>query len=150
MGTQKNHLNEMVLLSTQNMLKLMDKKILKIFYLSVWLVMPLQALKALMRQLVTKLLFRSVVAQFVDSGLKGGEFETHWRHWAGFFIFCLVLDRKSSWHDWKIVDWDVKPQDKQCERSGSVVECLTRDGRAAGSSITGVTVLWSLSKTHLS
>ena len=36
------------------------------------------------------------------------------------------------------------------ERSGSVVECLTRDRRAAGLSITGVTALWSLSKTHLS
>ena len=33
---------------------------------------------------------------------------------------------------------------------GSVVECLTRDRRAAGSSLTGVTALWSLSKTHLS
>ena len=36
------------------------------------------------------------------------------------------------------------------ERSGSVVECLTRDRRAAGSRLTGVTALWSLSKTHLS
>ena len=36
------------------------------------------------------------------------------------------------------------------ERSGSVVECLTRDRRAAGSSLTGVSALWSLSKTHLS
>ena len=36
------------------------------------------------------------------------------------------------------------------ERSGSVVECLTRDRRAAGSSLTSVTALWSLSKTHLS
>ena len=36
------------------------------------------------------------------------------------------------------------------ERSGSVVECLTRDRDAAGLSLTGVTVLWSLSKTHLS
>ena len=36
------------------------------------------------------------------------------------------------------------------ERSDSVVECLTRDQRAAGSSLTGVTALWSLSKTHLS
>ena len=35
------------------------------------------------------------------------------------------------------------------ERSGSVVECLTRDRRVAGSSLT-VTALWSLSKTHLS
>ena len=39
---------------------------------------------------------------------------------------------------------------KTGERSGSVVECLTRDRRAAGSSLTGVTALWSLSKTHLS
>ena len=36
------------------------------------------------------------------------------------------------------------------ERSGSVEECLTRDRRAAGSSLTGVTALWFLSKTHLS
>ena len=32
----------------------------------------------------------------------------------------------------------------------SVVECLTGDRGAAGLSLTGVTVLWSLSKTHLS
>ena len=36
------------------------------------------------------------------------------------------------------------------ERSGSVVNCLIRDRRAAGSSLTGVTGLWSLSKTNLS
>ena len=36
------------------------------------------------------------------------------------------------------------------ERSGSVVECLTRDRGAAGSSLTGVIALWSLRKTHLS
>ena len=36
------------------------------------------------------------------------------------------------------------------KRSGSVVECLTGDRRVAGSSLTGVTALWSLSKTHLS
>ena len=36
------------------------------------------------------------------------------------------------------------------ERSGSVVECWTRDRGVAGSSLTVVTSLWSLSKTHLS
>ena len=36
------------------------------------------------------------------------------------------------------------------ERSGSVVECLTRDREAAGSSLAGVSALWSLSKTNLS
>ena len=36
------------------------------------------------------------------------------------------------------------------ERSGIVVECLIRDREAAGLSLTGVTVLWSLSKAHLS
>ena len=34
------------------------------------------------------------------------------------------------------------------EHSGSVVDCLTRDRGAAGSSLTGVTALCSLSKTH--
>ena len=46
-----------------------------------------------------------------------------------------------SWKDWTT---------PYRERSGSVVVCLTRDRRAAGSSLTGVTALWSLSKTHLS
>ena len=36
------------------------------------------------------------------------------------------------------------------ESSGSVVECLTQDREVAGSSLTGVTALWSLSKTHFS
>ena len=36
------------------------------------------------------------------------------------------------------------------ERSGSMVECLTRVRGAAGSSLTGVTVLWALKKTQLS
>ena len=34
------------------------------------------------------------------------------------------------------------------ERSCSVVECLTRDQRATGSSLIGFTALWFLSKTH--
>ena len=37
----------------------------------------------------------------------------------------------------------------QINSGDSVVECLTPDPGAAGSSLTGVTVLWSLSKTHL-
>ena len=36
------------------------------------------------------------------------------------------------------------------EHSGSVIECLSRDGRVPGSSLTSIAVLWSLSKTHLS
>ena len=32
----------------------------------------------------------------------------------------------------------------------SVVECLTQDREAASLSLTGVTALWSLGKTHLS
>ena len=35
------------------------------------------------------------------------------------------------------------------EPSSSVIECLTRDRSASGSSLRGVTALWSLSKTHL-
>ena len=45
------------------------------------------------------------------------------------------------------VSWNYKAA---WERSDSVVECLTRDREAAGSSHTSVTALWSLSKTHLS
>ena len=36
------------------------------------------------------------------------------------------------------------------DSSGSVVECLTCERGAAGSSLTGLTALWSFSKTHLS
>ena len=52
-----------------------------------------------------------------------------------------VFDTLHSFHDLRKVHW---------ERSGSVVECLTQDQEATGSSLTGVTALWSLSKTHLS
>ena len=45
---------------------------------------------------------------------------------------------------------DCRPIQIYRERNGSVVECLTRDRKAASSSLTGVTALWSLSKTHLS
>ena len=55
---------------------------------------------------------------------------------------CTARDEKAT-------QFYLNPE-KFRERSGSVVECLTRDRRAAGSSITGVTALWSLSKTHLS
>ena len=69
------------------------------------------------------------------------------------FMLCVVKMRLKgevrghalNSHGNYIVDCE-----KSRERSGSVVECLTRDRRAAGSSLTGVTALWSLSKTHLS
>ena len=57
------------------------------------------------------------------------------------FMFNLVFH-----HDHIILTFSYKMR----ERSGSVVECLTRDRGAAGSSLNGVTALWSLSKTHLS
>ena len=41
-------------------------------------------------------------------------------------------------------------QVKLWEHSGSVIECLSRDRGVAGSSLTGVTSLWSLGKTDLS
>ena len=41
-------------------------------------------------------------------------------------------------------------QENYWEHSGSMVECLTREGGAADGILTGVTALWSLSKTHLS
>ena len=66
-----------------------------------------------------------------------------------------VLRKKYSFND-EFLKWDL-PVDNldinlqvKWERSGSVVECLTQDRRAVGWSLIGVTVLWSLSKTHLS
>ena len=38
----------------------------------------------------------------------------------------------------------------QHERKYLFTLCLTRENEAAGSSLTGVTALWSMSKTHLS
>ena len=70
----------------------------------------------------------------LDSRLRGYQFEPTGGLSARHFIRCIVLDQTQE----------------ERERSGSVVECLTRDRRAAGSSLTGVTALWSLSKTHLS
>ena len=42
------------------------------------------------------------------------------------------------------------PTYHHADQGGSVIECLIRDRVVAGSSLTGVTALWSLSKTHLS
>ena len=65
--------------------------------------------------------------------------------------FCYLGDMLSAGGGCEMaVTTRVKTAWKKRERSGSVVECLTRDRRAAGSSLTGVTALWSLSKTHLS
>ena len=49
------------------------------------------------------------------------------------YITCMIMQCVIMW-----------------ERSGSVVECLTRDRGAMGLNLTGVSVLWFLSKTHLS
>ena len=50
----------------------------------------------------------------------------------------------------RLIEMVLLSTDNVWERSGSVVECLTRNGGALGSSLTSVTALWSLSKTHLS
>ena len=80
-------------------------------------------------------------------------------------VFFLHFFINIGFFDWDVPPITVEPAssllDMVCgtvcictqskrEHSGSVVECLTRDRRAAGLSLTGVTALWSLSKTHLS
>ena len=62
----------------------------------------------------------------------------------------LALENAPTPHPLNLRSMCIFLQRRKWERSGSVVECLTRDRRAAGSSLTGVTALWSLSKTHLS
>ena len=63
------------------------------------------------------------------------------------------ISKRSTMPEWHQLDLSITMPGKQestRERSGSVVECLTRDRGASGSSLTGVTALWSLSKTQLS
>ena len=66
----------------------------------------------------------------------------------------LVLDRNLSSYTIHVSAEDVLTCEasfiRKRECSDSVVECLTQDRGAVGSSLTGVTALWSLSKTHLS
>ena len=74
------------------------------------------------------------------------------RHFTG----CATRPDKSTWFKCFVNSFNnyngLKCFTSCCfwEHSGSVVECLTRDGRAEGSNLTGLTALWSLSKTHLS
>ena len=66
-----------------------------------------------------------------------------------FLVTFFGCSRNYQWHGLSV-------NTKGChinnilERNGSVVELLTRDQEAVGLSLTGVTVLWSFSKTHLS
>ena len=58
------------------------------------------------------------------------------------YTFLSVLKQNVNYQSW-VTNWLFR------ECSGSVVEGLTGDREATGSSLTGVTVVWSLSKTHL-
>ena len=63
------------------------------------------------------------------------------RHWAPMSTYS------KTWVKWQLPKRpNIGIQTNYRERSGSVVECLTRDRKAAGPSLTGVTALWSLSK----
>ena len=53
---------------------------------------------------------------------------------------------KSFQREWTVIDLTFVIMG---EGSGSVVECLTRDRRAAGSSLTGVTALCPLARTFI-
>ena len=62
------------------------------------------------------------VIRVIDSGSKGHEFESHWRHCVmslskTFYPPCFTRSsqeaRKLSKHDGKIADWDVKHQQKK-------------------------------------
>ena len=71
---------------------------------------------------------------------------------------CMMLITIQAW-SYDIGSYDItqaitvyvrNSKMEKLERSGSVVESLTRYRWAAGSSLIGITALWSLSKTHLS
>ena len=64
----------------------------------------------------------------------------------------ISIFRVTSWFDTVdniVTRWMNFEENHLHEHSGSVVECLTRDRGAVGLSLTGVTALWSMSKTHL-
>ena len=68
-----------------------------------------------------------------------------------YFLISTNRTQDTSWHYRKLVDWDVKHQIKKPMYNKYIyIRCLSRDWEAMGSSITGVTAFWSLSKTHLS
>ena len=62
-----------------------------------------------------------------------------------YYMIILKLDHLLKYYCLSI---NLKPN--LGDHSGSVVGCLTRDRGAVSSSRTGVIVLWSLSKKHLS
>ena len=62
------------------------------------------------------------------------------------YVYCIVEEGRLG----QVYIYAQNHQSCIRKRCGSVVECLTRDRVAAGSSLVGVTPLWSLSKTHLS
>ena len=65
--------------------------------------------------------------------------------WSNFFLLPFLSNLRFIFSS----DFPIVSLYSFMERSGSVVECLTRDREAAGLSLTGVTALWSVSKTHL-
>ena len=74
-------------------------------------------------------------------------------------LWCLIISIPDHYPSEKYISFffnssnnmaEVERSNVDKERSGSVVECLTGDRGAAGSSLTGVIALWSLRKTHLS
>ena len=85
------------------------------------------------------LLYREDSGRVLDSRPRGRGFEPHRCH-------CVVS--LSETYLSKLYNSTGSTQEG--ERSGSVVECLTRDREAAGSSLTGCHCVVSLSNTHLS
>ena len=85
-----------------------------------------------------------IVSMTKNNKIVAREPMTIWHVWIKMNKLLEILK-----HDKQDYFWNQR-QEKVLERSGSVVECLTRERGAVGSSHTDVTALWSLSKTHLS
>ena len=89
---------------------------------------------------------------FWQRGLWDSCFQNPSESSANYKLLFLILSQKKNMLLFILIPYSEILMTETClwERSGSVVECLTRDRRAAGSSLTRVTGLWPLSKTHLS
>ena len=87
--------------------------------------------------------FLSYMQQIQDTSVLIHLFENH-----AYFNSCLIVSSTDNLYK-KSLDADQAWQNVGPDLDPTCLS-LTRDRGAAGSSLTGVTALWSLSKTHLS
>ena len=142
MGTQKNRLINGSFEHTKHVFKLMDKKIIAILRIYFWLNWSYVSIL----ELFTFDGLADFLMENIPMSVTSHAYSTTFKF--ELFTFDGLADFLMENIPMSVASHAYSTTFR--ERSGSVVECLTQDRRAVGSSLTGVTALWSLSKTHLS